>query len=169
MSTSSSCSAAWTRAVSVSSVSSGRIGTTARGEHRAVVDAFVGDEVDHHAGRRALAGERLVPGPLDGAGAGQLAGQRRVEVDDAVGEPAEEAHREDAHPPGEDDEVGAEAGDDVGEAGVVVGPRPRRRGGATWHGRDAGGAGPGERAGVGAVGDDGDDLGRRAGRRRRRR
>ena len=102
-----------------------------------------------------------MPGPLDGAGAGQLAGQRRVEVDDPIGEPAEEAHREDAHPPGEDDEVGTEPGDDVGEAGVVVGAglavvAPDVDGG------DAGGAGPGEGAGVGAVGHDGDDLGGQA-------
>ena len=99
-----------------------------------------------------------MPGPLDGLGAGQLAGQRRVEVDDAIGEPAEEAHREDAHPPGEDDEVGAEAGDDVGQAGVVVGAgltvvAPDVAGG------DAGGTGPVQGAGVGAVGHDGDDLG----------
>ena len=78
---------------------------------------------------RALAGQRLLPRPLDGVGAGQLAGQRRVEVDDPVGEPAEEAHRQDAHPAGEHDEVGAEAGDDVGEPGVVVGRAPRRGGG----------------------------------------
>ena len=56
------------------------------------------------------------------SGAGQLAGQRRVEVDHLVREPAEEAHREDAHPTGEHDPVGLEPGDDVGEAGVVVRP-----------------------------------------------
>ena len=107
---------------------------------------------------RALAGQRLVPGPLDGVGAGQLAGQRRVEVDDAVGEPAEEAHREDAHPAGEHDEVGAEAGDDVGEAGVVVGAGLAGVA-ADVDGGHAGGAGPLEGVGVGAVGHDGDDLG----------
>ena len=42
------------------------------------------------------------------------------------GKPAEEGHREDAHPPGQHDVVGVEAGDDVGEPGVVVGARPRR-------------------------------------------
>ena len=127
-STSSACSAAWTRAVSDSSVSSGRIGTSIGGQDGPVVDALVGHEVDHHAGAGALAGEGLVPGPLDGVGAGQLAGQGRVEVDDPVGEPAEEAHRQDAHPAGEHDEVGAEAGDDVGQAGVVVGAGLARRG-----------------------------------------
>ena len=75
-------------------------------EHRAVVDALVGHEVDHDAGARALARRwRLVEGALDGVGAGQLAGQRRVEVDHHVREPAEEAHRQDPHPAGEHDPV----------------------------------------------------------------
>ena len=120
---SSSCSAAWTRAGERLEGVVGVDGDGGGAEHGPVVDALVGDEVDHHAGGGALAGEGLVPRPLDGVGAGQLAGQRRVQVDDAVGEPAEEAHREDAHPAGEHDEVGSEAGDDVGEAGVVVGSR----------------------------------------------
>ena len=136
-----------------------------RGEHGTVVDAFVGDEVDHHAGGGALAGEGLVPRPLDGVRAGQLAGQGRVQVDDPVGEPAEEAHREDAHPAGEHDEVGTEAGDDVGEAGVVVGARLAGVA-PDVDGRDAGGAGPHEGVGVGLVGDDGGDGGRQARRRR---
>ena len=72
-----------------------------RGEHRAVVDALVGHEVHHHTGCGAGAGHVLVERPLDGLDAGQLAGQRRVQVDDHAREPAEEVHREDAHPAGE--------------------------------------------------------------------
>ncbi len=45
-----------------------------------------------------------------------------MQVDHLVREPAEEAHREDAHPTGEHDDVGLEPGDDVGEPGVVLGP-----------------------------------------------
>ena len=166
-STSSSCSAAWTRAASDSRVSSGWIGTVTVAEHRAVVDAFVGDEVDHHAGGGALAGEGLVPGPFDGVGAGQLAGQRRVQVDDPVGEPAEEAHREDAHPAGEHDEVGRRT------------RRRRRRGGRrsrpavspgwrpTWTAGTPARTGPHEGVGLGLVGDDGDDGGRQPAARAR--
>ena len=127
-----------------------------RGEDGAVVDGLRRDEVDHHPGGGALAGEGLVPGPLDGVGAGQLARQGGVEVDDAVGEPAEEAHREDAHPAGEHDEVGAEPGDDVGEAGVVLGPGLALVA-ADVHRRDACGRRRGR------------VRGRRRGRRRRRR
>ena len=67
------------------------------------------------------AGDRFVPCPLDGVRAGQVAGQGRMEVDHPAGEPAEEAHGEHAHPSGQHDEIGVEAGDDVGETGVVVG------------------------------------------------
>ena len=156
-----SCSAACTRAASDSRVSSGWIGTVTVAEHGAVVDAFVGDEVDHDPGGGALAGERLVPRPFDGVGAGQLTGEGRVQVDDALGEPAEEAHREDAHPAGEHDEVGVEAGDDVGEAGVVLGSRLTGVA-PDVDGWDAGAAGPHEGVGRGLVGDDGGDGGREA-------
>ena len=142
-----------------SSVSSGWIGTAAVASTGPSSTPSSGTRWTITPVRGALAGERLLPGPLDGAGAGQLAGQRRVQVDDAVGEPAEEAHREDAHPAGEDDEVGPEAGDDVGEAGVVVGPRLAGCAGDV-HGRDAGRRRRGRAPGVVAVGDDGDDLGR---------
>ena len=144
------------------------MGTVRRAEHGTVVDGLDGHEVDHHAGGRALAGEGLLPRPLDGVGAGELAGEGGVEVDDAVGEPAEEAHREDAHPAGEDDEVGPEAGDDVGEAGVVVGAGLARVA-PDVDGGDAGGAGPHEGVGVGLVGHDGDDGGREAAVARTRR
>jgi hypothetical protein len=137
----------------------GEDGDGRRAEDGAGVDALVRHEVHHHARRRALAGEGLVPGALDGVGARQLAGQGGVEVDDASREPAEEAHREDAHPAGEHDDVGAEPGDDVGEAGVVV-----RSGLALVapdvHRRDAGDAGAHQGVGVGVVGDDGGDAGR---------
>ena len=42
-------------------------------EDRAVVDALVGHEVDHHPGRRALTAAGLLPRPGDGVRAGQLA------------------------------------------------------------------------------------------------
>ena len=67
------CSVWWTRSVSAARVSSGSIGTTAVAEHWTVVDTFVGDEVDHHAGRRALAPLPLLPGAGDGVDPGQLA------------------------------------------------------------------------------------------------
>ena len=71
------------------------------GEHRAVVDALVGHEVHHHAGARCARPRwNSAKARSMACGAGQLAGQRRVEVDDHAGEPAEEAHREDAHPAG---------------------------------------------------------------------
>ena len=35
-------------------------------EHRTVVDAFVGDEVDHHAGRTCARRAALLPRPGDG-------------------------------------------------------------------------------------------------------
>ena len=92
------------------------------GEGGAVVDAVVGDEVHHHAGGPPFAGERGIPGPPDRVGARQVARERRMQVDHLVGEPAEEAHREDAHPTGEHHQVGLEPGDDVGEPGVVFGP-----------------------------------------------
>src|SRR3954447_17895243 len=69
----------------------GVVGTDGHGdraEHGTVVDAFVRHEVDHHASGGALAGEGLVPGPLDGVRAGKLAGKRRVQVDDPPGEAA---------------------------------------------------------------------------------
>ena len=47
---------------------------------------------------------------------GSSPGNAGVEVDDAAGKAGEKAHRQDAHPPGEDDEVGAGLLDDVGEA-----------------------------------------------------
>ena len=75
------CSAACIVVSNASSDPPVSMATVRGGEYRSVVDAVVGDEVDHHAGARAFAGERLVPGPLDGVGAGQLAGQRRVQVD----------------------------------------------------------------------------------------
>jgi hypothetical protein len=70
---------------------------------------------------RPLAGERLLPRAFDGVGTRELAGQRRVQVHDAAREPAEEAHRQDAHPSGEHHDIGSEAGHHIGEAGVVVG------------------------------------------------
>ena len=156
---SSSCSAWCIRAVSDSRVSSGWIGTVVVASTGPSSTDFVGDEVDHHTGGGALAGEGLVPGPLDGVRAGQLAGQGGVEVDDALGEPAEEAHREDAHPAGEHDEVGTEPGDDVGEAGVVLGSRLALVAPDVDR-RDAAGSGAHECVGVGVVGDDGGDGGR---------
>ena len=54
----------------------------------------------------ALAALELGEGSLDGVGAGQLAGQCGVQVDDHAGEPAEEAHRQDAHPAEQHDVVG---------------------------------------------------------------
>ena len=103
-----------------------------RGEHRAVVDALVGDEVDHHAGARARAGARLGVGPLDGVDAGQLAGQRRVEVDRPVSgsQPRKLIVRMRIQP-ASTTQVGREPGDDVGQAGVVVDAGLARRGGAT--------------------------------------
>ncbi len=133
-----------------------------RRQHRSVVDALVGHEVDHHAG--AVARRRRVPRAQArsiASRAGELAGQRRVEVDDHAGEPAEEAHREDPHPAGEHDPVGGEAGDDVGEAGVVVGRGLAGDGGTTCTAGTPAVGGALQRAASGRVGDDGDDLGGR--------
>ena len=104
----------------------------------------------------------------DRVGAGQVAGERRMQVDHLVGEPAEEAHREDAHPTGEHDEVGLEPGDDVGEPGVVLGPRLAGMP-PDVDGRHTRGVGALEREHVGPVRDHGHDVGRRCGRRRRHR
>ena len=125
------CSAAWTRAVSVSSVSSGRIGDVGGGEHRArrrrprrgrggpSRRCAVRSPASASCHARSMA---WVPGSSPGSAGWRLTTAR---------EPAEEAHRQDAHPPGEHDDVGPMAGDDVGEPGVVVGrASPARR--ATW-------------------------------------
>ena len=93
-----------------------------RSEHGAVVDALVGDEVDHHASVVARPCSGLVVGSFDGVGAGEFAGKSRVQVDHLPGNAGEERHRQQAHEPGENDEVGLERVDGVGEPGVVVGP-----------------------------------------------
>ena len=125
-------------------------------ENGAVVDALVGHEMDHHAGRRALAAAGLLVRPGDGVRAGQLARERRVEVDDTLREAAEEAHREDAHPSGEDDDVGICGLDDVGEARVVVGSGLAVAAGEVGGG-DSGGGRPLQGEGVVTVGDHVDD------------
>ena len=76
------CSTAWIRSTSVSR------GSTADGllaDHRAGVEPFV-DVVDGDAGRLDARGQRVVDRPR----AGELRQQRRVDVDDAVGEAIEE-------------------------------------------------------------------------------
>ena len=101
------CSVSWARAVSESRVSSGRIGTSAVASTGPSTDSD-GTRWTHHPGSvRSPAGSCHARSMAD---AGQFAGQRRVEVDHPIGEPAEEVHREDAHPPGEYDEVRAESG-----------------------------------------------------------
>ena len=153
---SSSCSAAWTRAVSDSRVSSGWIGdggrpstgpssTPSSGTRWTITPVAVRSPARASCQARSMA---WMPGSSPGSAGCRLTTR--------AGEPAEEAHREDAHPAGEHDEVGTEAGDDVGEPGVVLGS------GLTGvapdvDGRDPGLAGPHE------------GVGRRPGRRRRRR
>jgi hypothetical protein len=92
---------------------------------------------------------------------GQFTGQCRMQVDHAVGEPAEEAHREDPHPPGQHDEVGVESGDHVGETGVVVGAVLAGMD-ADVDGGDTGSVGSLQREHLGSVRHDGDDLGGQA-------
>src|SRR4051794_12321588 len=58
-------------------------------------------EVDGHAEHLHAVGERL----LDGADAGEGRQQRRVDVDDALGEGAEEGRREQRHVAGQHDEL----------------------------------------------------------------
>jgi hypothetical protein len=79
-----------------------------------------------------------------------------VQVDDAPWEAPEEAHREDAHPTGEHDEIGAGGLDGVGEANVVGGPRFAAVAGEVGRG-DAGGGGPLEGEGIASIRDDMDD------------
>ena len=167
-STRSRCSVACISDAKASNPASMSMGTVRGAEHRAVVDALVGHEVDHDAGGRPGALERLVPRPLDGARAGEVAGQCRMQVDHPLGEPAEEAHREDAHPAGEHDEVGVEAGDDVGEAGVVVGALLAGVH-ADVHGGNAGRVGTLECEHVGLVRHHRHDVSAAVGRRRRHR
>ena len=83
-----------------------------------------------------------------------------MQVDDLTREPAEEAHRQHPHPAGEHDEVGLEAGDQVGEPGVVLGALLARMQ-ADVDGRHPGRIGTLQGEHVRAVRHDGDDVGRR--------
>ena len=107
---------------------------------------------------RAFAGQRLVPRPFDGVGAGELPGQRRVEVEHPTGEAVEEARGQDAHPPGQHHVVGVVASDGIGEPAVVVSAR------LVGCSTDVEGGHPGptssfERAGIGVIRDHHHDLG----------
>ena len=106
--------------------------------------------MDHHSRSLSFATLGLVPGPGDGVGPWELAGQRRVEIHHSTGEAGEKGHREDAHPPGEDDEVGASGLDDVAKSVVVVlaglAVVAWQRGG--W---DSGAGGAFEGVGIGAI------------------
>ena len=137
----------------------GWIGTVDGGQHRPVVDAFVGNEVDHHAGvvrgpARASCHARSMastPGSSPGS-----AGWRLI---DLSGEPAEEAHRQDPHPAGEHDPGPGRSRRRCRRAGrrsrhaVLAGVA------ADVDGRHAGVGGPLQGAAVGLVRHDRDDLG----------
>src|SRR5437764_3155472 len=109
-------------------------------DHAAGVDAVI-DVVDGHAGRRNSG----VQGVDDRLFARELRQERRVDVDDPVGEPLEERLRQQMHVAREDDEVNAAKLEPVGELRVAVRAirvaleREDAR-------RDAGGARPFERS-----------------------
>ena len=93
---SSRCSTAWIRS---SSVSRGSTGTGSWRITGARVEALV-DEVHGDAGRLDARRERV----LDRARARELGQQRRVDVDDPLGEAVEERRRQQVHVAGADDE-----------------------------------------------------------------
>ena len=80
-----------------------------------------------------------------------------MQVDHLTWEPAEEAHRQHAHPAREHDEVRLEPGDQIGESGVVLGALLARVQ-PDVHGGHAGGVGTLEREHVRTVGDHGHDV-----------
>lgn len=90
-------------------------------DHRPGIDTFVGHPMHHHTGALPTTGAVLLPRTTDGIGTGQLTGKCRMEVDDRVGEPAEELHREHAHPTREDDEIRTMGANHRGETSVVLG------------------------------------------------
>jgi len=69
-------------------------------DHRARVEPFV-DVVNGDAGRLDPGGQRVVDRPRPG----ELRQERRVHVDDAVGEAIEKRGREEMHVAGEDDQL----------------------------------------------------------------
>ena len=80
----------------------------------AVVEVFV-DEVD--GATRDF--DAVVEGLLLSVEAGEGGQQRRVDIEDAVGEGGNELGREQAHIAGEDDEVDAVVAEGGGDVGVV--------------------------------------------------
>ena len=110
------CSTAWIRSTSVSR---GSTADRLLPDHRARVEPFV-DVVDGDAGRLDARGQRVVDRPR----AGELRQERRVHVDDAVGEAIEKRRREEVHVTGEDDQVDPAQLEPLGQlaiAGLTVG------------------------------------------------
>src|SRR4051794_38888682 len=96
-------------------------------DDRPAIDALV-DEMHRNSGNFDPVFERL----LDRVDALEGRQQRRMHVDDAVGEAPDKAGREDLHPAGEHDQLGSVAVDPVREcriAGGAIRGRARRIGG----------------------------------------
>ena len=117
----------------------------------AVIEALV-DEVDGAAGDFDSVIERL----LLGVETGERGQQRRMDIEDAVGEGGDEAGREQAHVTGEADEVDVVSADAGNQVGVVLGA------GAAFGDEDGRGevevAGGGDAWGFGGVGEDDGDF-----------
>ena len=142
------CSTAWMRS---SSVARGSSGDRLLREHGPGVEPLV-DVVHGHAGRVGAGRDRVA----DRVRAGERRQERRVDVDDPLGEPAQERLGEEVHVAGEHDELDAvllepRRHHEVALLAALVAVEAERRG------RDAGLARADERVRVLAVRGDGAD------------
>ena len=126
-------------------------------EYRTVINAFIGNEVNHHPSPGASSRRRFVPGSLNSPGASEFTGQCGMKIQNLFWEPTEEAHREQSHPSREHHEVRAESSHNVGQTRVEIGPSLILLA-ANMDGGHARLGGSFESEHVGLVGDDGHHL-----------
>ena len=94
-------------------------------EHRTVVNALVGHEMDHHTRAVKTVAQMSMPGIVNGVRTGELTGQRWMKVHHPAWEMAQKLHGQQMHPTGQHNQVGAMTGNDSGQIGVVAATRLR--------------------------------------------